>query len=72
MQLPANLVRALGGEGNGCGGVRYGNRLRVELADPAAIDEAALAVAGVRAAGRAEGGVVHLLFAMADLDRIAV
>ncbi|PZQ57383.1 MAG: PTS N-acetyl-D-glucosamine transporter [Novosphingobium pentaromativorans] len=72
MQLPANLVRALGGEGNVCGVVRYGNRLRVELADPAAIDEAALAVAGVRAAGRAEGGVVHLLFAMADLDRIAV
>jgi PTS system N-acetylglucosamine-specific IIC component len=70
-QLPANLVQALGGEGNVRGAARYGNRLRVELADASVIGEAALTAAGVRAIGATEGGAVHLLFAAADLDRIA-
>lgn len=71
MALPANLVQALGGEGNVRGAVRYGNRLRVELADATVIDEAALTAAGVRAVGTTEGAATHLLFAGADLDRIA-
>ena len=71
MALPANLVQALGGEGNVRGAARYGNRLRVELADATVIDEAALTAAGVRAVGATEGAAIHLLFAVADLDRIA-
>lgn len=69
--LPASLVQALGGEENVRGAMRYGNRLRVELADMAVLDEVALSAAGVRALGATEGGAVHLLFAAADLDRIA-
>jgi PTS system N-acetylglucosamine-specific IIC component len=71
MTLPVNLVQALGGDDNVRGAVRYGNRLRVELGDPTVIAEAALTAAGVRAIGATEGGAVHLLFAAADLDRIA-
>jgi PTS system N-acetylglucosamine-specific IIC component len=69
--LPGNLVQALGGEANLRGAVRYGNRLRVELRDATVIAEAALTAAGVRAIGATEGRAVHLLFAAADLDRIA-
>jgi PTS system N-acetylglucosamine-specific IIC component len=71
VQLPASLVQALGGEENVRDAMRYGNRLRIELADTAVLDEAALLLVGVRALGATEGGAVHLLFAAADLDRIA-
>lgn len=71
MPLPAALVEALGGAANLRGAARYGNRLRVELADTAAIDAPALTAAGVRALGTTEAAAIHLLFAAADLDRLA-
>jgi PTS system glucose-specific IIC component len=77
----AAVVAALGGAGN----VRVADavaltRLRVELADVARLDEAALGRAGVRGVLRLDGGVAHLLVgedaagiaaAMADATRAA-
>ena len=61
--LPAALIEALGGADNVVAATRHHGRIRVELADPAAASERAIAAAGVRAIARLEAGTLHLLVA---------
>ncbi|TCM16038.1 PTS system N-acetylglucosamine-specific IIB component (Glc family) /PTS system N-acetylglucosamine-specific IIC component (Glc family) [Novosphingobium sp. PhB165] len=69
--IPGVMQQGLGGAANVLGAQRYGNRLRVELQDPALLDAPALTAAGVRGVAAAAGRTVHLLFAPEDLDRFA-
>ncbi|KQM63500.1 PTS N-acetyl-D-glucosamine transporter [Sphingomonas sp. Leaf17] len=55
------LAKALGGAGNITDASRHAGRIRVTLADPAALSESALTAAGVRGVARPAPGVVHLL-----------
>ncbi|MCG2842106.1 N-acetylglucosamine-specific PTS transporter subunit IIBC [Sandaracinobacter sp. RS1-74] len=55
------LLLALGGRGNLVAHHAASSRLRVELADPAKVDEAALVAAGVRAIARPAPAVLHLI-----------
>ena len=55
------LAEALGGAANVTAASRHAGRIRVTLADPAALSEGALTAAGVRGLARPAPGVVHLL-----------
>ncbi|MBI1687084.1 N-acetylglucosamine-specific PTS transporter subunit IIBC, partial [Caulobacter hibisci] len=55
------LLPGLGGAANILAVSACSSRLRLELADPSKLDEAALKVAGVRALVRLDGWVVHLV-----------
>ena len=55
------LAKALGGAANVTAASRHAGRIRVTLADPAALSEGALTAAGVRGVARPAPGVVHLL-----------
>ena len=55
------LADALGGAANVTAASRHAGRIRVTLADPAALSEGALTAAGVRGLARPAPGVVHLL-----------
>lgn len=57
----APLIAALGGRANILAHRAAASRLRVELADPSGIDEAALTRAGVRAIAWPAPGVAHLI-----------
>ncbi len=55
------LLEALGGAGNITGAHSAASRLRLELKDPAAVDESALRALGVRGLARPSPGVLHLI-----------
>ena len=55
------LVKALGGAGNIISTHSAASRLRLELKDPAAVDEAALRALGVRGVARPAPKVLHLV-----------
>jgi len=55
------LLPGLGGAANIAAVSACSSRLRLELADPSKLDEAALKAAGVRALVRLDGPVVHLV-----------
>ncbi|PVM77675.1 PTS transporter subunit EIIB, partial [Caulobacter radicis] len=55
------LLPGLGGKANILAVSACSSRLRLELADPSKLDEAALKAAGVRALVRLDGPVVHLV-----------
>ena len=55
------LLAALGGRGNIEAVAALGGRLRIDLTDPSAIDEAALGAVGGRGLARVGGGRVHVL-----------
>ena len=57
----AALLKALGGAGNIAGAHSASSRLRLELKDPAAVDEAALRALGVRGVARPSPMVLHLV-----------
>ncbi|MDF0730420.1 PTS transporter subunit EIIB [Pseudomonas entomophila] len=60
--LAPAVVEALGGTGNLKAQQRVAlTRVRVQVADPARVDEGALKAAGVPGVMVLEGGVVHLL-----------
>jgi PTS system N-acetylglucosamine-specific IIC component len=59
--LSAALVKALGGVDNILSSTRHHGRVRVVVAEPALIDDQALATAGPRGACRPSPSVVHLL-----------
>ena len=65
------LLAALGGRANVKAYHAASSRLRVELADAAALDEAALKAAGVRAIARPAPAVVHLILGP-DAARLAI
>jgi PTS system N-acetylglucosamine-specific IIC component len=67
----AALLAALGGRANVKAYHAASSRLRVELADAAALDEAALTAAGVRAIARPAPAVVHLILGP-DAARLAI
>ncbi|WP_073521813.1 PTS transporter subunit EIIB [Pseudomonas fluorescens] len=60
--LPADVVSALGGEGNVTSQQRVAlTRVRVQLREAGRLDESALKAAGIPAVMVLTGGVVHLL-----------
>ena len=61
--LPAAIATALGSAANIAAATLYRNRLCVTLLDAATIDQPALTLAGVRAAGRPGPDMLHLLLA---------
>jgi PTS system N-acetylglucosamine-specific IIC component len=71
------LLAALGGAANVRGVGHASSRIRLELADPSAVDEAALRGLGVRAFARPAQGLLHLVMApgaerlAAELSRAA-
>jgi len=61
VRLSDAAFAALGGEGNIVSASRHPGRVRIELADAAAIDEPRLARLGLRATARPAAGQLHLL-----------
>ncbi|MEG8054437.1 N-acetylglucosamine-specific PTS transporter subunit IIBC [Sphingomonas aerolata] len=61
VRLSDAAVAALGGKGNIVTASRHPGRVRIELADAAAIDEPRLARLGLRATARPAAGQLHLL-----------
>jgi len=61
LRLSDAAVAALGGKDNIVTASRHPGRVRIELADAAAIDEPRLARLGLRATARPAAGQLHLL-----------
>jgi PTS system N-acetylglucosamine-specific IIC component len=60
------FLAALGGEANISAASSASNRLRVELRDPAGVDEPAIRRLGARTLAHPAPGVTHIIFGPAD------
>jgi len=69
-QLAPALLAALGGAANVCGASVHGNRIRVELTEPADAREAELSALGVRAVAKPADGLAHLIVGPGKLDAL--
>jgi PTS system N-acetylglucosamine-specific IIC component len=72
VRLPAALLSALGGEANVERASVHGGRLRVALRDAGGVEDAKLVALGVAAVARPCPGVLHLLAADGDAERLTV
>ena len=72
VRLPAPLLSALGGEANVERASVHGGRLRVALRDAGGVEDAKLVALGVAAVARPCPGVLHLLAADGDAERLTV
>ncbi|MFZ3482429.1 N-acetylglucosamine-specific PTS transporter subunit IIBC [Sphingomonas sp. 3-13AW] len=69
-QLAPALLAALGGAANVCGASVHGNRIRVELTEPADAREAELSALGVRAVAKPADGLAHLIVGPGKLNAL--